>query len=170
MSARRRPARTPRPRQQAQTAVLLAALVTVGASGCSLLPFGADAGASTQTLADGSGFLVGAPTSYLPQAIVSGRLALIGDNCVGLEMPASGENAALAFPHGTHLSDDGGGIVLPDGLQVALGDSITGGGGYTTPSEAPDVFNGWPDAPSGCAKATYLATIYDVKIDEASQE
>ena len=164
-----RPARTARPRGRARAAVLAAALVAVGVSSCSLLPFGASEEPSTQTLADGSAFLVAAPSNFQQEAIVAGRLALIGDGCVGLEMPESGENAALAFPHGTRPSDDGSAIVLPDGLQIALGDPVLGGGGYLTLSEAPDAFDRWPDAPSGCARATYLATIYDVEIGEPPQ-
>lgn len=159
-----RPARTVRARRRVRTAVLLAALVAVGTSSCSLLPFGAGSCPSTQVLADGSGFLVTAPANAFSQAIVAGRLALIGDDCVGLESPGGGETSALAFPYGTHPSDDGRAIVLPDGLHITLGDSIWGGGGFTTLSQNPDAFRLWPDAPSGCAQATYLASIYDVKI------
>ena len=123
-------------------------------------------GASTQTLADGSVFLVDAPSNAFNTAIVAGRLALIGGNCIGLESPGGGETSALAFPHGTRPSKDGRAIVLPDGVQITLGDSITGGGGYFTLDGSSDAFASWPDAPSGCAKATYLAGIYDVKITE----
>lgn len=163
-----RPARSAHPRARARAVVLSAALVAVGASSCSLLPFGTDSGPSTQTLADGSGFLVSAPSSSGMTALVSGRLALIGDDCVGLQM-SSEESAVLAFPHGTHPSGDGRTIVLPGGLEAALGDAISAGGGYLTLDGVPDAFDQWPDAPSGCAKATYLAPIYDVKIDEAPQ-
>ena len=123
-------------------------------------------GASTQTLADGSVFLVDAPSNAFNTAIVAGRLTLIGGNCIGLESPGGGETSALAFPNGTRPSKDGRAIVLPDGVQITLGDPITGGGGYFTLSESSDAFAEWPDAPSGCAKATYLAGIYDVEITE----
>ena len=169
MPSDRRPARTARRRPRLRPVALLAALVAVGASGCSLLSFEADSGASTQTLADGSGFLVAAPTNFFPEAIVSGRLALIGDDCMGLEGLPGERGDVLAFPHGTRASDDGRAIVLPDGLQITVGDQITGGGGYTTLSERPDAFDRWPDAPSGCAKATNLASIYDVKISDPLQ-
>jgi hypothetical protein len=146
--------------------MILAALVAAGASGCSLLPLGADPGASTHTLADGSSFLVAAPTTSFPEAVVAGRLALIGDTCLGLEHRGGGGTTALAFPHGTHPSDDGRAIVLPDGLRITLGDSITGSGGYLTLSDAPDAFDPWPQAPPGCAEATSLAGIYDVTLGE----
>ena len=167
MHASRRPARTAHPRGWAQTAMLLAALVAVGASGCSRLPFGASA--STQTLADGSGFLVAAPANAESDAGISGRLALIGDDCVGLQGPPGEGGDVLAFPHGTHPSDDGRSIVLPDGLEITLGDSISGGGGFTTLSLYPDAFKAWPDAPSGCAQATHLTSIHDVSLDETPQ-
>lgn len=166
MRTNSRPARTTCTRGRAVQTLLSAALVAVGVSSCSLLPFGPGSGPSTQALADGSGFLVSAPSNFFQEAIVSGRLALIGDNCVGLEMEASGESAALTFPHGTRPSDDGRAIVLPDGLQIALGDPIYGGGGYLTLSDAPDAFTSWPDAPSGCGQATYLANIHDVSVGE----
>lgn len=158
------PARTARPRRRARAAALLVTVVAVGTSSCSLLPFGAGSGAFTQTLADGSGLLVAAPTNFLQEAIVAGPLTLIGEDCVCLESPGGGEISALAFPNGTHPSGDGRAIVLPDGVQVRLGDSIWGGGGYLNLSDARDAFQLWPDAPSGCAGATYLASIYDVKI------
>lgn len=160
--ARTAAGRRVRPAALAAAAVVLA----LAASGCSLLPFASDDGPSTESLADGSRFLVAAPTNYYQQAIVAGRLALIGGDCVGLETPESGESAALALPHGTRPSEDGAAIVLPDGLQIALGDPVIGGGGYTTLSQVPDAFAAWPDAPSGCAGATYLASIYDVSIGE----
>lgn len=165
MPAGRHPAHT---RPRARAAVLLAALVAVGASSCSLLPFGAGSKPSTQTLADGSGFLVSAPSSSGMTAIVSGRLALIGDDCVGLRMSPE-ESAVLAFPHGTHPSDDGRTIVLPGGVEAALGDAISAGGGYLTLDGVPDAFDRWPDAPSGCAGATYLTSIHDVRLDGAPQ-
>ena len=161
-----RAVRTTPARPRVPPAVLLAALVAAGTSSCSLLSLGADPGASTQTLADGSSFLVSAPTNSYHEAIVSGRLALIGDDCVGLESPGGGETSALALPHGTQPSDDGRAIVLPDGLRIALGDSISGGGGYLTLSGAPDAFDAWPEAPPSCAEATYLAGIYDVELGE----
>ena len=164
-----RPACTVRTQRRLRPAALLLALVALGASGCSLLPFGAGAGASTQTLADGSGFLVAAPTNGGDDAIVSGTLALIGEDCVGLKTPSTAESAALAFPHGTRASDDGRAIVLPDGVQITLGDSISGGGGSTTLDRAPDAFDAWPEAPSGCAKATYLSSIREVKISDPPQ-
>ena len=55
---------------------------------------------------------------------------------------------------------------MPDGLEITLGDSISGGGGSTTLRLYPDAFEAWPDAPSGCAQATYLTTVHDVSIDE----
>lgn len=166
MRPSRRPARTVRARGRVRTAALLAMLVALGTSSCSLLPFGAGSDPSTQTLADGSGFLVAAPSSSEMTALLSGRLALIGDNCVGLTNPGEDETSVLAFPHGTHPSRDGAAIVLPDGLQVRLGDSISAGGGQLTLDGVPDAFDQWPKAPSGCAEATYLAPIYDVSLDE----
>lgn len=139
-----------RPRARWWSVGLMAGAVAVGASGC---------GASTQTLADGGGSDVG----------YSGRLALIGGNCVGLGSPDDEETTVLAFPHGTRTSDDGRSIVLPDGLEVALGDAISAGGGSTTLSLYPDAFKEWPDAPSGCAGATYLTTIHEVSLDEEPQ-
>ena len=168
MHASPRPARTARPRGRARATVLVAMLVAVGASGCSQLPFVGSA--STQTLADGSGFLVAAPTNGGDDALVSGRLTLLGENCVGLGRPGGEETSVLEFPHGTRPSDDGRAIVLPDGLQVALGDSISAGGGSTTLRLYPDAFDRWPDAPSGCAGATYLTSIHDVKIGEQPQD
>ena len=160
-------ARTTRFRGRARPAVLLAALVAVGTSSCSLLPFAAGTDASTQTLADGSSFLVAAPTNVEDAAIVSGRLALIGGSRVGLEQSGGGETSTLAFPHGTHPSDDDRSIVLPDGVQITLGDSIFGGGGSSTLEPGTTAFDPWPGDPSGCAGATYLSTIYDVSIGEA---
>lgn len=183
MRSSRRSARTAGASRRARPAALLTVLVAVGAAGCSQptqastaadaavqapatqAPTGA--GASTQALADGSSFLVAAPTNGQDEAIVSGRLALIGGNCVGLEQPSSGETSALAFPHGTHPSDDGRAIVLPDGVQISLGDPIVGGGGSNTLQGGTTAFDPWPDAPSGCAGATYLSSIYDVSIGEA---
>lgn len=167
MHPSRRSARTVRALRRRPTALLLA-VVAAGISGCSLLPFGAGADASTQTLADGSGFLVSEPSNPGMTAIVSGRLALIGDNCVGLQM-SGGESAVLAFPHGTHPSGDGRAIVLPGGAQAAVGDPISAGGGYLTLDGVPDAFDQWPDAPSGCAEATYLAPVYDVHVGKPPQ-
>lgn len=179
----RRPASTASVRGRARPAALLAVLVVVGAAGCSQ-PTQASttadaavqtpatqtpAGASTQVLADGSSFLVAAPTSAQDEAIVSGRLALIGGDCVGLEQPNSGETSTLAFPHGTHPSEDGRAIVLPDGVRIALGDPVVGGGGSNTLQAGTTAFDPWPDAPAGCAQATYLSSIYDVSIGEAPQ-
>lgn len=157
-----------RPRARWWSVGLMAGALAVGTSGCTLLPVDTTGGASTQTLADGSSFLVGAQTNIRSDAGVTGTLALIGGDCVGIQSPG-GDGAALNFPHGTHPSEDGRRIVLPDGLQITLGDAITGGGGFATLSQAPDAFADWPDAPTGCGKGTYLATIYGVSIDEAPQ-
>ena len=61
----------------------------------------AGSGPSTQTLADGSGFLVSEPSNATMAAIVAGRLALIGGNCVGLEMPGGDRRAGLPPRHPT---------------------------------------------------------------------
>lgn len=164
-----RPARTSRAHSRARPAALMVAVVAITASGCSLLPFGPDAGASVQQLTDGSSLLVAAPANGGDDAIVSGRLAVIGGNCIGLDDRTGGETAVLAFPHGTHPSDDGKAIVLPDGLRVTLGQPIWGGGGFTTLSRSPDAFDSWPDAPDGCARATYLASIRDVSTSAPPQ-
>lgn len=161
--ARSRPCRT-----RLGTASLLAVVVGVGASGCSLLPFGAVGGPSTQTLADGSTFLVNAPTNAFDEALVSGQLALIGGDCIGMEDPAgAGQGDVLTFPSGTRPSKDGRSIVLPDGLEVTVGDQVYGGGGYTELSENPGVLDSWPDAPAGCRGAGTAVSIYDVKLGEA---
>lgn len=163
------PARTRSARARARPVAVMVAVVAVAASSCSLLPFGPGTGASTQQLADGSTFLVAAPANGGDDAIVSGRLALIGGNCIGLDSPGSDETAVLAFPHGTRPSDDGEAIVLPDGLRITLGQSIWGGGGYGTLDIATDAFASWPDAPDGCAKATYLAGIREVSTSTPPQ-
>lgn len=183
MPSNRRPTCAPQPRGRGRAGLVLVGLAVVGAAGCSqptqastaadaavqtpVPQAPADAGASTQALADGSSFLVAAPTNGQDEAIVSGRLALIGGNCVGLEQPGGGETSTLAFPHGTHPSDDGQAIVLPDGVKITLGDPIVGGGGSNTLQPGTTAFDPWPDAPSGCAQATYLSSIYDVSIGEA---
>lgn len=183
MPSNRRPTCAPQPRGPGRAGLVLVGLVVVGAAGCSQptqsstaadaavqapatqAPDGA--GASTQVLADGSSFLVAAPTNGQDAAIVSGRLALIGGNCVGLERPNGVGTSTLAFPHGTHPSEDGRAIVLPDGVQITLGDPVVGGGGSNTLQAGTTAFDPWPDAPSGCAQATYLSTIDDVSTGEA---
>ena len=110
-----------------------------------------------------------APANGGSDAGIAGRLTLIGGNCVGLGGPGGQETSALAFPAGTRPSDDGRAIVLPDGLEITLGDSVTAGGGSTTVRLYPDAFKAWPDAPPGCAKATYLTSIHDVRLDETPQ-
>lgn len=165
----RHPIRAHRARPRQRPAALLVALVAASTSSCSVLPFGAGGGASTGNLADGSTFLVAAPTRSGADALVSGRPALVGGDCVGLQTPGGGEEAAPALPHGTRPADDGRGIVLPGGLQIALGDPLSGGGGCTTSGLAADAFAPWPDAPSGCSEGTCLASIHDVTVGEPPQ-
>ena len=155
-----------RARSPRRTLVVVGAVVAAGVCGCSALPLPGVGGPSTKSLSDGSVFLVAAPTSGGSEAIVGGRLTLIGGECIGVQETSGEGGDVLVFPHGSRSDDDGSAILLPDGQRITVGQSIWGSGGYTTLSYTPDAFERWPDAPPGCAQATNLATIYDITVGQ----
>ena len=64
-------------------------------------------------------------------ALIAGVVQL-DDDCIYV-VDSLGDRYPVIWPHGTTWRDDPAGIVTPAGEFVALGDAVTGGGGYYTP-------------------------------------
>jgi hypothetical protein len=109
------------------------------------------------------------PRSYGAQqaALISGRLAVIGGDCLGLSSPGGSfpdEEHVLLFPHGTTAAPGGRGIVTPDGATILVGEELSGGGGVREIDRSDDWLLGrWPTAPSGCLGADAAAGLSTVE-------
>ncbi|MGQ7296408.1 hypothetical protein [Quadrisphaera sp. KR29] len=100
--------------------VLLAC--AAGVSGCS------SSGAQL-TLDDGTSVFVGAKYSGAVPAIgVPGTIVRLDGDCWGLDDGGSTPKV-LVLEHGTTVSEDGRGVVTPDGVELHVGDDIYGGSG-----------------------------------------
>ena len=76
----------------------------------------------------------GGPSAYAAdtsqmgaESELTGVLVVVAERCYGLEN-VDGVQFAVVFPAGTQTTD--GGVILPDGSVVSLGERIDGGGGY----------------------------------------
>lgn len=165
MRTNRRSAPLTTSRQHLVVGAVLTGLL-LATSGCSVVssrvPGG---GSSVQHLADGTAFLVAERSNGNHMAaIVRGTLTTIGGGCLGFDEPSSNGTVVLVLPHGSRPSRDGTAIEVAGGPTVRLGDTVSGGGGYSDVTGV--VASGWPDSPEACRSASTLAGIHDVELDE----
>lgn len=119
---------------------------------------------------DGVSGLVNPPSNgNRPDARISGTLAVIGGNCLGLSLP--GRDQALAFPHGTTAAPGGTGVLTPEGVTILVGQELVAGGGIREIDQSANwVLERWPAAPPGCSGAESAAGVYDVELLPAQQQ
>jgi hypothetical protein len=82
--------------------------------------------------------VVGEPSSTMPEAIVSGVVALEG-RCVYLIDSVGGATRVIVWPAGTSWDSRRTEIVLPDGQRVDDGATIEGSGGYYAADNVPEL-------------------------------
>ena len=151
--------RAPR-RARAVLAGLLAGSVAVSLAGC-----GAAAAESPPPevlrLADGTTVLVGAGASGSSTAgEVRGRVLTSSTGCLLLDDGADAALHLLVLEHGTRTTDDGVGIVTPDGVEIRDGDGITAAGGFEEDDDA-QLQQDWPTAPEECRGPDRVARVTD---------
>ena len=103
----------------------------------------------TAPVPPGPPIVVGEPTSTIPEAIVSGEVAIVGQ-CVYLIDSAAGATRVIVWPAGTSWDSRRGYIMLPDGQQIAEGATIEGAGGYYPADNVPEIDPAAVDAITAC--------------------
>ena len=98
-------------------AVVAAALLML--SGCA--PYAVD------TTADATLVTVTSRPDVMPQALISGRLAIVNDGCFGI-VTGEGAGFAAVFPVGTTVKGDT--LTIPGLGDVKVGDELEGSGGF----------------------------------------
>jgi hypothetical protein len=125
----------------------------------SLLSLAACSG-SAQRAVESDGYTIYVHSgSLLPRggthALVVGLLAL-RDRCVVLERSDGSDWYPVVWPSGTRIASTDPFVVrLPSGAQLAVGESVRGGGGYTF-RETLDV-----DIPTGCLGETQQVAVFN---------
>lgn len=119
---------------------------------------------------DGVAGLVNPPSDGSSGAArISGTLAVIEGDCLGLSLP--GPDQALAFPHGTTAATGGTGVTTPEGLTILVGQDLVAGGGVREIDPGANwILERWPAAPPGCSGAETAAGIDDIELLPAQQE
>jgi len=142
----------------------LAVLPPLTLAGCSSggPPEGEDSGSGggqVFSLPGGVSLLVSGPVDGASDSSVPGTVAVVGD-CIGVKI---GDNSyVVVWPTGTTAGEGGDpGIVLPDGVEVALGSEIEGGGGFTAPADLPATA---PELPGSCSDAEQIAVLDTVNV------
>jgi hypothetical protein len=86
-------------------------------------------------------------------ARISGKLAVINGHCLGIAAQGqqTGNGTIVAWPEGTEVEDaDVLTIKLPNGTQLHLNDSVTGGGGVVTNRNSGGLV---PPVPTDCGES-----------------
>ncbi|WP_286929933.1 MULTISPECIES: hypothetical protein [Aeromicrobium] len=101
---------------------------------------------------DGVTVVVAAPLEGGMEALESGRVAVVGDDCLGLETSPT-TSVVIAWPSGTRVASvDGELEVNFGGRAIRAGSEIEGSGGYLQHDSAY-----LPDLPRGCADLEVFA-------------
>ncbi|TNM63220.1 hypothetical protein FHN55_15340 [Streptomyces sp. NP160] len=96
---------------------------------CAVASSGCSSSGSRLSLDDGTAVFVGAKYSGdVPAIGVPGTIVQLDGGCWGLDDGGSDPDV-LVLEHGTTVSEDGGGVVTPDGVELHVGDDIYGGSG-----------------------------------------
>ena len=111
---------SPRARRAAAGAGALLLLFAVSA--CASSPGGTDIGTP-----DDFRLLATSPIDAEPAQSVEGQLSTGLDNCLGLQ-EQDGRSVTVSWPTGTEWLDDRGGVRLPDGRELLMGDSLEAAG------------------------------------------
>ena len=74
-------------------------------------------------------------SDVMETARIEGRLAIVNDRCFGLETESI--TATAVFPVGSRLAKSGTAVEIPGLGVVALGQTVTAGGGYHAPESSP---------------------------------
>ena len=116
-------------------------------------------------LGDGvTAYVSSEPDGARSAAIVTGTLAVSGGGCLVLEYGAD-TRYFLALPYGTAAAPGAVGVTSGTGEVLAVGDVVTGGGGYDEDDDWRDGVSGgaWSDVPEDClAETSGLAYTYDL--------
>lgn len=112
--------------------------------------------------------LVAAPRPLLAAdlaILISGTVTVLDGGCLGFS--TDGAEQVLVLPSGTLALPDGNGV-RAEGVDIRIGDQISGGGGLQEIESAGDwIRDQWPSAPSGCSEVDYATTIYDIELVDA---
>ncbi|MFQ1001643.1 hypothetical protein [Modestobacter sp. SSW1-42] len=150
----RRPLAPARRRPLGVAALAAAALLTGCAGDGTVLDLG-----------DGvTGYVSSEPDGARTAAIVAGTLAVSGGGCLVLD-DGAGTRYFLALPYGTRAAPGAVGVTSGTGQVLAVGDQVTGGGGYDEDDDWRDGVSGggWSDVPGECLAGTSgLAYTYDL--------
>ncbi|MBF5082698.1 hypothetical protein F1641_13490 [Quadrisphaera sp. INWT6] len=134
-----------------------AALLTcvAGAAACS-------SSGSRLTLDDGTAVFVGEAYDGAVAAIgIPGTVVRLDGDCWGLDDGGSGLDV-LVLEHGTTVSEDGGGVVTPDGVELHVGDDIYGGAGVVVDS---GLVEQWREELPVCFSERGLAAVSDIEVE-----
>jgi hypothetical protein len=82
---------------------------------------------AVNTTADATLVTVTSRPDVMPQALISGRLAIVNGGCFGIIKEEGNEFAAI-FPVGTTAEGDA--LTIPGLGEVKVGDDLEGGGGF----------------------------------------
>jgi len=153
------------------TATLLAGLLAGSLAGCGSAapgtpPSPSPAAAESQPpealrLTGGTTVLVGAGAGGSSTAAqVRGRVLTPSSGCLLLDDGVSAALHLLVLEHGTRATEDGAGIVTPDGVEVRDGDGITAAGRVEDADDA-QLQQDWPTAPEECRGPDRVARVTD---------
>ncbi len=100
-----------------------------------------------------------------PAILISGVVTVIDGGCLGFS--TDGREEVLVLPSRTRALRDGDGV-RAEGLDIHIGDRISGGGGSRRIDATDDwIREQWPSAPSGCSEVEHATTIHDIEVVDA---